>query len=155
MKRRRPQSLRSPRSYHHQQNKIHMCLTHQPFQSWCRVCQQVIGLRRPTSPMALAGRRTPASYSWTTASTRDPHQQLNDLETSHLHHPYSYRVYDGTLHRSAYFSQRVTLHIKPHNYIIRLRSKAHLYKEHLTVRCRNSIDAVGQHQSLQTSTYLQ
>ena len=35
-----------------------------------------------------------------------------------------------------------------------LDSEARLYEEHLTIRCRNIIDAVGQ-QSLQTSTFLQ
>ena len=60
-----------------------------------------------------------------------------------VHHPYSHRVYGGTLYSGAFLEER--LYSTSSSTTTSLDSEARLYEEHPTVRCRNIIYAVGQH----------
>ena len=79
-----------------------------------------------------------------TTPSRTTHiKHLNDLENLTPTPPHSHRVYDGTLYSSAYFKEG--LHSTSSSTTTSLDCEARLYKEHLTIRCRNIIDAAGQH----------
>ena len=66
--------------------------------------------RRPTSPATSAGGERQHHTARLHIHARSTSTTSTIRKTSHLHHPYSHRVYDGTLYSSAYFEKGYTPH---------------------------------------------
>ena len=87
------------------------------------------GPRRPTSPATTAGGESQHHAAGLHIHARPTSTTSTIRKTSHLHHPHSHRVYDGTLHSGAYL--KYGLHSTSSSTTTSLHSEAWLYEEYL------------------------
>ena len=141
----KPRSLRSPVLPPQHEIDAHS-LTHQPFRSWCRACQQAKGRGGQHRRQHQEENVSIIQLDYT--FMHNPHQAP---QCSGRQHTYtiltaieSTTAVDRTMYSSACFKQG--LHSISSCTATSLDC-ARLYEEHLTIRCRNIIDAAGQHHS--------